>query len=189
MILTHDDLIVRGRKWLLGSGQCKFVLSEIMAQGNAEIPDLIGWGYSQWRTRVESILIECKTSRSDFHADKNKPFRSGQRIGVGGKKYYLCPKGVIQKQDLPEHWGLLWVCGKIVRVIKSPARQSGEEKHELELRLSHERDMMVSALNRFQIRLGEDFKMINDINWKPLLPGEMKYKMKHSGGRNYIGSI
>lgn len=183
--MTHSELIERGRRWLLGTHGCGFVLSEMMAVGNAEIPDLIGWGYSQWRTRIETTLIECKTSRSDFHADKKKPFRNGQRIGVGGKKYYLCPKGVIKKEDLPENWGLLWVCGKIVRVIVQTPFHDTEGRDQRETRLSHERDMLVSALNRFQLRLDHDFKMIHDINWKPMALWEMKWHVRDK----YLGPI
>jgi len=56
-----------------------------------------------------SILIECKTSRSDFLADKNKPERRGEIEGYGNYRLYLAPKGILKLTDLPVGWGLLEV--------------------------------------------------------------------------------
>jgi len=181
--MSHNELIVRGKKWLFSrsGGKCKFVLKEMMALGNAEIPDLIGFNY------YHSILVECKTSRSDFHADKKKAVRNGQRVGVGERKYFLCEKEIIFSSDLPEHWGLLWIYGKRIKVIERSTERKFNYHPEIEngKRLSHERDMMISALNRFQIRLGPDFEMINDMDWNPTPLWSMKHEMK----TNYQGPI
>jgi len=76
--MTHDDLVEIARNWLWnakkgpeGTGwkhvPCKVVLTELVS--GMEIPDAIGWHSGR------SILIECKTSVSDFKADAKKLFR------------------------------------------------------------------------------------------------------------------
>lgn len=55
-----------------------------------------------------SVVVEAKTSRSDFLADRKKPHRApGQGIGV--YRYMLCPEGIIRPEEVPQGWGLLWV--------------------------------------------------------------------------------
>ncbi|MCP3944994.1 MAG: hypothetical protein GY710_26450 [Desulfobacteraceae bacterium] len=63
---THDELIKIAEKWLLK--RCGFAFRELTTFAS-ETPDVIGF------RQGESILIECKTSRADFHADKKKIFR------------------------------------------------------------------------------------------------------------------
>lgn len=55
------------------------------------------------------MLVEAKASRADFLADARKPHRLDQATGIGRWRYYLCPEGLIQPEELPPRWGLLWV--------------------------------------------------------------------------------
>jgi len=64
-----------------------------------------------------STLIECKTSRSDYYADRRKPWHR-----MGDFKYFMTPKGLLKGLQITEGWGLLEVCGKVVRVVKSGAQ-------------------------------------------------------------------
>jgi len=66
-----------------------------------ENPDVFGF------TRYNSVLIECKASRSDFLADKKKPFRQNPQEGVGNTRYYLVNEGVAKPEEMPEGWQLL----------------------------------------------------------------------------------
>lgn len=55
-----------------------------------------------------STLIECKASRSDFLADKKKPFRINPANGIGMTRFYLVNEGVIKKEDdVPDGWQVL----------------------------------------------------------------------------------
>ena len=102
--ITHDELINLGRNWLIksyaacasyGHCGCAFVLTELCASARyGEIPDVLGY------TPKTTILIECKTSRSDYYADKEKPFRNFNE-GIGGQRWYLAPKGIIPADTLP----------------------------------------------------------------------------------------
>lgn len=103
MDLTHEDLVEVGRRWL--ASKAPIVITE-MSNGTTETPDVIGWigGFS--------TLIECKTSRSDYYADKQKPFRRNPSYGIGDYRYFLAPKGLICVEGLPSGWGLLETVGK-----------------------------------------------------------------------------
>jgi len=140
----HDKLVMRGERWLKAMN-CKVVLRDPFQclSNTGEQPDVIGW-----KSGV-SILIEVKTSRSDFLADAKKPFRQDPSQGMGDWRFYLCPKGVIEIEDLPEGWGLLWVDGRSVvevhgvptNVYLSSAKPFAGNRHV-------ETDMLVSALRR-----------------------------------------
>ena len=69
---------------------------------SGETPDVIGW-----KGRCRSVLIECKVSRADFLADREKPFRKDPSLGMGCERFYLTPAGLIRPAELPGKWGLL----------------------------------------------------------------------------------
>jgi hypothetical protein len=99
----HAELCKQGKKWLEKTIGARLAISELRCLSKwGEIPDVIGWksGYS--------LLIEAKTSRSDFKADSKKKFRINQEYGMGNYRLYLCPEGLIKPEELPENWGLLY---------------------------------------------------------------------------------
>src|SRR5690606_36412781 len=109
-----------------------------------EIPVAIGCRIAT--PNVGSVVGECKVSRSDFIADKTKPHRTAR--GMGHWRYFMCLEGLINTEDLPEGWGLLWVnqrshikirCGAATGVtlgydamkeVFSAWRQNANEEHE-----------------------------------------------------------
>ena len=82
-----------GVRWL--SRHSSVVLYEF-ATAVDENPDVIGWAVG-----AGSIVIECKLSRSDFLKDAAKAVRRNPRVGMGQRRYYLCPSDLIQVKDLP----------------------------------------------------------------------------------------
>src|SRR5579863_8619881 len=155
-----------GVRWL--SRQCSVVLYEVAAVPD-ENPDVIGWGCN-----TGSVLIECKLSRADYLKDKAKVVRMNPRIGMGQRRYYLCPRGLIQLIDLPPKWGLLWVAnGQII--IKREARGYPDRNLAAEVRF------LSSMLRRAQIRIGT----------RPLsewLRGENRFEAKRGISPTYLGS-
>ncbi len=93
---THADLVERAARWLRSTKKCGVVLTEFVTS-SPETPDAIGWTYGgNW-----SILVECKTSLSDFYADSKKQGRSLLRAaGLGRELYY-----VVSARKPPE---LMW---------------------------------------------------------------------------------
>jgi hypothetical protein len=112
--MTHKELVARAVRWLLKSERCYVALGEPYSTMVYELPDAIGW------KRGWSILVECKVSRSDFLRDKHKLAR--HRVGMGQSRYFMTPKGIIKPEELPQGWGLLEVCGRVVRHVVAAKR-------------------------------------------------------------------
>lgn len=116
----HYDLCVRGAKWLRSrknvehcEGRWKYVAVE-MCVCACENPDI--WAFNGWST----IVVEVKVSRSDYLNDAKKPWHQPgmEECLAGNYRYYLTPKGLLTKEDLPEGVGLLeWDGKKIGRTI------------------------------------------------------------------------
>lgn len=117
MTLTHDHLVRRAERWLLKTMGCTFVLTDHIPSLPGEKPDAIGFQTMGDR----SILVEAKMSRADFLADAKKPWRQEPSRGMGAWRYYLCPPEVIQPEDLPAGWRLLWCYPNQLRRIHDPA--------------------------------------------------------------------
>jgi hypothetical protein len=149
---SHADLVARAASWLKAKG-CGVVLTELVTV-QSETPDAIGWRDAG----ASSYLIECKTSRSDFHADKRKGHRRGDVPALGRFRYFLCPPGLIKPEELPPRWGLLYAHPRKVELVhgRNPtcwhtdliAQFSHDVNQPGELRL------MYSALNRLRVNMG-----------------------------------
>lgn len=109
----HDSLVRMGAKWLKKQG-FSVVATEIQATGCREQPDVIGF------RSACSAIIEAKVSRADFLADAKKPERRAEGAGLGMYRFYLCPQGLIQVDELPPKWGLLYAQGKTVEEVLRP---------------------------------------------------------------------
>lgn len=106
--MTHAELVLRAARWLRNTKGCGVVLTERGV--DHEHPDAIGWR-GAW-----SILVECKTSRSDFLADAKKPHRIESDLGMGQERYYMTVPFLLDPLELPAGWGLLEVLERRVRV-------------------------------------------------------------------------
>jgi len=150
LTLTHRDLIDSAYRWVLGKS-CGFAFKELRSIEN-ECADVIGFG--SWS---HSILIEVKVSRSDFHADKRKPFRIDPKKGMGRYRFYCCPTNMLKVSDLPDNWGLIYVNEKgRARCVHNPYTKNPEVsniwKGGFEYNQIAERSLMYSALRRLHLR-------------------------------------
>lgn len=118
--MTHSDLCALAVRWLRNSGRCSFVIREPTwhSGGATEQPDAFGF-----HAPNQTVLIECKASRSDFLADRAKWFRRYPAWGLGRLRYYLAPTGVIRREDLPPRWGLILANGETCRRVVKAAPQ------------------------------------------------------------------
>ena len=146
--MTHPELVKLAEKWLLK--KCGFAFRDLSTD-SFETPDAIGF-----KGGVFTILIECKVSRSDFFSDKKKSFRIRPETGMGAYRYYMCPKGLIKPEELPEKWGLLYVNekGKIRQKVgpKGNIWSANMEWLFLKRNTRNEMSMMYSALRRLKLR-------------------------------------
>lgn len=144
--ITHKELVRIGDRWLRNQKRCGVVLPEVSVRGLPEEPDVIGWR----KRGTKTILIECKASRSDFLSDKNKDHRhTGD--AMGNWRYYLVPKDLVSRDEVPKGWGLLYFNGWGVKEVKRP---SGRQLTPVGTK--YESLMLYSELRRFHILLSGD---------------------------------
>jgi hypothetical protein len=151
--MTHPQLVERAVEWLRAY-RCGLILSE-QACVSGEMPDAIGW-----KRVSHSVLIECKLSRADFLADRDKPFRQKQEIGLGCERFYLTPPSLVYPGELPAGWGLLVVRKRKVEVIRRSARDLRTP-----VGLAYEMNLLLASLRRVEIRI-EPQSITEFLKWK-----------------------
>jgi hypothetical protein len=151
----HAQLVARAVEWLRCKYGCGIVLSEQYC-ASGEVPDVIGWKGS-----CQSVLVECKVSRSDFLADANKPFRHKPEEGLGSRRFYMTPAGMIAHQELPKHWGLLECKGREVTMTVKPGRQDLRTS----AGLMKEMNLLLASLRRVEVRI-EPQTITDFLKWK-----------------------
>ncbi len=120
------------------------------------MPDVIGW-----KNSCRSVLIECKISRSDFLADREKPFRKNPENGMGCERFYLAPHGMIKKDELPRSWGLLEYKGREINMVVKASRQT----QRTEIGLMWEMNLLLASLRRVEVRI-EPQTITDFLKWK-----------------------
>lgn len=146
--MTHAMLVQIAYKWVLRNG-CGVAFREFRTLAcNGEFPDVIGFS-----SGGHSVLIECKVSRADFQADKKKTFRSTPELGMGCYRFFCCPKGLLQEEDIPAGWGLIEVDVKgKPRATIHPWREWATRNNRNPKNWKAEHGLMYSALRRLALR-------------------------------------
>jgi len=128
--MTHYDLCKLTAEWALKKST--IVLWEYQSYATDEFPDVLAFknGYT--------TLFEIKMSKQDFDTDRDKKCRIEKKIKyipglyrkanqplllkwkkelqefcqeaphLGRKRYYVCPSGLIQPEEIESGWGLYW---------------------------------------------------------------------------------
>jgi hypothetical protein len=152
--MTHELLVTEAVAWLRRY-RCGIVLSE-QACCTGEVPDVIGW-----KGKCRSVLIECKVSRADFLADRQKPWRQNPELGVGCERLYLAPSNIMKPQELPAGWGLLELSRRKVSVVAKPTRKN---LRSLEGFVT-EMNLLLASLRRVEVRI-EPQSITDFLKWK-----------------------
>lgn len=148
--MSHKELVSHSHYWLESQNMVRVALMEFGAGSNGEIPDVIGFGRFG-----NSVVVECKVSRSDFLSDKTKPFRAKPELGMGVYRLYACPWGMLKPEEMPEKWGLLYVnTNGYARIKKKvfPLRPHETSVSAFNANLVSEHHLMMNALNRLRYR-------------------------------------
>lgn len=133
---THAELVERAATWLRSKQDCTIVFTEMVTYAPAT-PDAIGWA-SGW-----SRLIEVKISRSDFFRDRFKSYHQRPESGMGRRRWYMTPAGLVRAEEVPPGWGLIHVNGqKCTVVVEAPDRELEQMEH------VHEARILTSAIRR-----------------------------------------
>ena len=126
--LSHRQLCDLGARWIFNESHPASYEWRILIEPGLreELPDVFAF------TKYNSVLIECKATRSDFLADKKKPFRQDPQKGIGMRRYYLVNDGVATQDEMPDGWQLLIAYDKDTILLPTdfvpPASQVEDEK-------------------------------------------------------------
>ena len=140
-------------RWLR-SYRCGVVLSE-QACVSGEMPDAIGW-----KKASHSVLVECKVSRADFLADRDKPFRLKPEKGVGSERFYLTPPNLVRVEELPVGWGLLQCRRDRVEMIHPSVKNLRTA-----VGFRYEMNLLLASLRRVEVRI-EPQSITDFLKWK-----------------------
>jgi hypothetical protein len=160
MEVTHAQLVKAAHRWGMGTAGCKFGFSEFVSFGksdesvNMEYPDWIG--FKRKNGRIQSVVVECKVSRSDFKADAKKPSRSSEECALGSFRFYLVPQALIWPSEIHEDWGLLFAVPIEhsdrefrIEVKKKPRGWNGDDGEPFDCRVN-ELQLLYDALKRMK---------------------------------------
>jgi hypothetical protein len=151
--MTHAQLVQRAVAWLR-SYRCGVILSE-QACVSGEMPDAIGW-----KQACHSVLIECKISRADFLADRDKPFRRKPTSALGCERFYLTPPAMLRAEELPPGWGLLECHLRKIRLLQPAAKNLRTAAG-----FRYEMNLLLASLRRVEIRI-EPRTLTDFLKWK-----------------------
>jgi len=151
--MTHAQLVERAVRWLRAY-RCGVVLSE-QACVSGEMPDAIGW-----KRACHSVLVECKVTRADFLADREKPWRERPERGVGSERFYLTLPGLAKVEELPVGWGLLEYRRGRIEMLQ-------ESAHKLRTAIGfrYEMNLLLASLRRVEVRI-EPQTITDFLKWK-----------------------
>lgn len=132
--MTHGELVQRASGWLRKGrtavgGDTPWIggHSVVLTKPNVcgwEQPDVIGWTGAG-----HSTLLEVKVSRADFFRDADKPFRAVPGVGMGNRRYYVVPEGLVKVEEVPSGWGLVEAGRKRFRVVRESESFSVRNVH------------------------------------------------------------
>ena len=151
--MTHAQLVQKAVQWLR-SYRCGVILSE-QACASGEMPDAIGW-----KRACHSVLVECKISRADFLADRDKLFRQKSQLGMGCERFYLTPAGLLREEELPDGWGLLEYRNRDITMFHPSAKNLRAATG-----FRHEMNLLLACLRRVEIRI-EPQTLTEFLKWK-----------------------
>jgi len=151
--MTHAQLVSKAVHWLRRY-RCGVVLSE-QACVSGEMPDAIGW-----KRACHSVLVECKVTRSDFLADRAKPFRLKPEQGVGCERFYLVPAGLVRREELPQGWGLLELRHNRIESTHPSAKNLRSATG-----FRYEMNLLLASLRRVEVRV-EPQSITDFLKWK-----------------------
>jgi hypothetical protein len=151
--MTHAQIVEKAVRWLRGY-RCGVVLSE-QASVSGEMPDAIGW-----KQACHSVLVECKMSRDDFLADREKPCRQKPEMGMGSERFYLTPPGLIKVEELPCGWGWLEYRQGRIAMARASAKNLRTAAG-----FRYEMNLLLASLRRVEVRI-EPQTITDFLKWK-----------------------
>ena len=152
--MTHAQLVQKAVAWLR-SYRCGVILSE-QACLSGEMPDAIGW-----KRACHSVLVECKISRADFLADRDKPFRQKRRTRDWAASASISrPRRCFVPKNCPR----LGTCSNAT-TEKLRLLQPAAKNLRTATGFRYEMNLLLASLRRVEIRI-EPQNLTEFLKWK-----------------------
>lgn len=90
------------------------------------------WAMNTWEARgLRTVAFEIKCARSDWLRELKQPEKRAAAMARSGRFYFVAPKGIIRRDEVPEDCGLIEIQGEApgarVRHLKrAPVRPESE---------------------------------------------------------------
>ncbi len=98
---------------------------EVKYKNMRSIADVVGMNYK----RKEIRIIECKASREDYFRDNKLMDLDESYYKHCNYFYIMCPEGILNLDDVPKEYGLLWLNSNDEVIVKrSPKKYDGKLK-------------------------------------------------------------
>lgn len=83
------------------------------------------WAMNTYRSQgFVTVAFEIKVYRSDWLKELKKPAKRQPAMSVSNEFYFVSPKHLIARSEVPDDCGLMWVSdGRITTIRKPPARK------------------------------------------------------------------
>lgn len=148
-ISGHNKIIYDLQCYLSSQGSMVFDDIEIKTQYGQSRPDVFSIEKTLNIQNMKPTAYEIKHSRSDFLSDMKKPDKWKSYLEMAERLYYVCPKDIIKKEEVPAECGLIYQISKDkFEKIKNAKKGKGKPTIELmmKLLLKDESDKMLTVL-------------------------------------------
>lgn len=99
-MMTHDEMAEFAAERMRKKGYL-MTWANMRSTSCNEQPDVMAL-----KSLFDCVIIEVKTSRGDFFADRKKPWRNGEVNGMGTERIYFTPPNLLKPEEIPYGWQL-----------------------------------------------------------------------------------
>lgn len=129
--LRHEELLKTAAKFIKNKALTHFGKSTyVVCNYNDGMEPIDVFGFGGGCTQIIKVI----TTRMELNLDLERAYRKCPKYGVGEFRSYLCPNGLLNKEDIPKNWGLLWCDnkGKIIEIL-NPQKQEENKAQEAKI--------------------------------------------------------
>lgn len=132
----HNLIIYDLQAYLSQQGSMVFDDIEIKTQYGLSRPDVFSLEKTLNIDKMKPTAYEIKHSRSDFLSDMKKPEKWKSYLEMAERLYYVCPNGLIKKEEVPAECGLIYQIDKNrFNKVKNAKKGKGKPTVELMMKL------------------------------------------------------
>ena len=129
--LRHEELLKTAATFINNKGLTHFGKSTyVVCNYNDGMEPIDVFGFGGGCTQIIKVI----TTRMELNLDLERAYRKCPKYGIGEFRSYLCPNGLLNKEDIPKNWGLLWCDnkGKIIEIL-NPQKQEENKAQEAKI--------------------------------------------------------